>query len=468
MNLSKSGPSFRVGARGAGVTFGHGQIRRTVGLPGTGMYWTSVTRSGRQQTRRVASRPIRRAPPPAARPQPTAQQNRQTLIGCLWVVGVIVGISLAVVTYGIALIPIGLGIWWWIHHRHQQPQYLAGKLFKKAAAAPLPDAVHLYHQAIDADQTGVATLRTAGDWFYQHACWSDAADAYAGYLHLEKNAEVEHNYAASLLASGHPDEAISEFQGLAAGYDRIPGQLISELAGAFLLKGDAGQALAIAKEAPLQQHQLDDGLQKALLARAFAEYMVGQKAKAISDLERLYAVNPNFPQISNIKQRMSDGTFQIEAPITRPAWYPAEVELREGPAVEEVQDGHPEEMAAGTLSPDGVWSWTGTQWVPANNPPADGTALVEGLGQSVSVPPDHSAPSTSGLPAATPIAVGPEVARDVTTSVPQSEPESENALPQFSSDGEWWWNGKEWIPSVSDDGRSRWNGTRWIPLDGST
>lgn len=379
-------------------------------------------------------------------------------------VGVIVGIGLAVGTYGIALIPIGLGIWWWIHHRHQQPQYLAGQVIKRAAAANPADAVHLFHQAIDADPSGAATLRAAGDWFYEHACWSDAADAYAGFLHLEKNVEVEHNYAAALLASGHPDEAISEFQGLAAGYDRIPGRLISELAGAFLLKGDAGQALAIAKEAPLQQHQLDDGLQKALLARALAEYMVGQKAKAISDLERLYAVNPNFPQISNIKQRVSDGTFQLEAPIARPEWYPTEVELREGPAVEEVQDGHPDEIVSGTLSPDGAWCWTGTKWVPANDPPAGDTALVDGPGEVGAAAPDSSAASVSGLAASTPIVVGPEVAGAMTMSAPESERASETAQPQFSNDGTWWWNGKEWIPSVSDDGRLRWNGARWIPL----
>lgn len=386
MNLSKSGPSFRVGGRGAGVTFGHGQIRRTVGLPGTGMYWTSVTKTGRRQTRRVASRPIRRAPPRESRPQPTAQQNRQALIGCLGVLGVLVGLALAVLTYGIVLIPIGLGLWWWIHHRRQEPKYIANQLIKKAAAAPQPDAVHLYHEAIDADPTGAATLRSAGDWFYNNSCWSDAADTYAGYLHLERSFAVENNYAASLLNSGHIDEAISEFQGLATGYDQIPASLIAELAGAFLLKGDAGQALAIAKQAPLQRHELDDDLQRALLARALAQYMLGQKAKAIADLERLYAVNPNFPRVTEIKLRMSDGTFQIEVPIARPAWYPAEVELREGPAVEEVQDGHREEMAAGTLSPDGVWSWTGTQWVAANESPTRNVAVVEGQDQPVSKP----------------------------------------------------------------------------------
>lgn len=44
MNLSKSGPSFSVGVRGAHVTMGRRGVRKTVGIPGTGMFYTS--RSG--------------------------------------------------------------------------------------------------------------------------------------------------------------------------------------------------------------------------------------------------------------------------------------------------------------------------------------------------------------------------------------------------------------------------------------
>lgn len=44
VNLSKSGPSVSVGMRGAHVTFGPKGIQRTVGIPGTGIYYTS--RSG--------------------------------------------------------------------------------------------------------------------------------------------------------------------------------------------------------------------------------------------------------------------------------------------------------------------------------------------------------------------------------------------------------------------------------------
>jgi hypothetical protein len=44
MNLSKSGPSFSFGVRGAHLTVGRRGVRRTVGIPGTGIFYTS--RSG--------------------------------------------------------------------------------------------------------------------------------------------------------------------------------------------------------------------------------------------------------------------------------------------------------------------------------------------------------------------------------------------------------------------------------------
>ena len=42
VNLSRSGVSTSLGATGARVTFGHGQRRTTVGLPGSGISHTSL------------------------------------------------------------------------------------------------------------------------------------------------------------------------------------------------------------------------------------------------------------------------------------------------------------------------------------------------------------------------------------------------------------------------------------------
>jgi len=47
LNLAKGGPSISLGGPGAHITFGHHRITRTIGLPGSGIYWTSRTGSPR-------------------------------------------------------------------------------------------------------------------------------------------------------------------------------------------------------------------------------------------------------------------------------------------------------------------------------------------------------------------------------------------------------------------------------------
>lgn len=47
LNVSKSGLSASVGKRGAHVTLGHGRTRTTVGIPGSGLSYTTTTRRKR-------------------------------------------------------------------------------------------------------------------------------------------------------------------------------------------------------------------------------------------------------------------------------------------------------------------------------------------------------------------------------------------------------------------------------------
>ncbi|MDX6209382.1 MAG: hypothetical protein QOE24_1773 [Frankiales bacterium] len=80
------------------------------------------------------------------------------------------------------------------------------------------------------------------------------------------------------------------------------------------------------------------------------------------------------------------------------------------------------------LSPDGMWEWNGTQWVPAEQQQA------------------------------------------------QPEPEPVKAERQLSPDGHWEWDGTAWVPAqheavapvpagahVSPDGHWWWDGSQWLP-----
>lgn len=63
VNVGKTGISTSIGGRGARVTLGHGHTRATVGLPGTGLSYTEVSRqhqeprTGQQQLEPVADLP---------------------------------------------------------------------------------------------------------------------------------------------------------------------------------------------------------------------------------------------------------------------------------------------------------------------------------------------------------------------------------------------------------------------------
>jgi hypothetical protein len=59
MNLSRSGPSLSFGVRGAHVTVGRRGVRRTVGVPGTGLFYTSThgRHTGAHSSAHFAPRP---------------------------------------------------------------------------------------------------------------------------------------------------------------------------------------------------------------------------------------------------------------------------------------------------------------------------------------------------------------------------------------------------------------------------
>ncbi|MDX6230199.1 MAG: hypothetical protein QOI76_3589 [Frankiales bacterium] len=100
------------------------------------------------------------------------------------------------------------------------------------------------------------------------------------------------------------------------------------------------------------------------------------------------------------------------------------VEPEPEPAAEPVIAAQPERQ----LSPDGMWEWNGTQWVPAEQ--------------------QQAAP----------------------------EPEPVKVERQLSPDGHWEWDGSAWVPAqqeavapvpagahVSPDGHWWWDGSQWLP-----
>jgi hypothetical protein len=80
LNIGKRGVSTSIGVRGAHVTLGHGQVRETVGLPGTGLSYTHV--DGTHQT---AANALGEAQRPAVPVLPKGNAVR----GWLWIAALV-------------------------------------------------------------------------------------------------------------------------------------------------------------------------------------------------------------------------------------------------------------------------------------------------------------------------------------------------------------------------------------------
>jgi hypothetical protein len=88
LNIGKRRASVSIGGRGAHVTVGHGQVRETVGLPGTGLSYTHVERTHHQTAANTVG---------AAQPQALANVSPKgsAVRGLFWL-ALIVTIAVAV------------------------------------------------------------------------------------------------------------------------------------------------------------------------------------------------------------------------------------------------------------------------------------------------------------------------------------------------------------------------------------
>lgn len=409
LNLSRSGPSLRIGPRGAGITVGGRRgLRATVGVPGTGIYYTK-TPGGHRRVRRSAA-PMRSS---YSGPGTTTSYK-----GCLYVIGAIVLLALVIVTYGLILIPVAVGIGVWIWYRRRQPDSIAGRIIKQALAASPPAALHLLNQAIEVDPHGPKTLRACASWFYDNQCWQDAAEAYAGLLQVQSDWDSERRYVTCLIAANRPDEAIPRLEhlrSLSPADDYVQAALLGQLATAYLLKSDLGQAAAFIDLAPLQKRNLDAALQGCLYLRATIRYLSGDRRRAISDLERLYAVNPAMPGVGDSKAAMQAGTFKFSEPNAYPDWYPADQKDSALPTVESVGEN------AAIASP-----------LTGDKSPAEVASLPE---TTVSTASQDQSPAIAA-PVAEPERLVPE-------------PTPANPAVLVSPDGAWRWDGTRWVPNLA-------------------
>jgi tetratricopeptide (TPR) repeat protein len=126
---------------------------------------------------------------------------------------------------------------------------------------------------------------------------------------------AQNDRANSLLRQGRWLEAISLLDQVRQHPRLEPDSkysAIAFLAMAYVAIGECHQARALAGSAPVEQRALSAGLQQCLFMRGIARYLLGERAQALRDLERVYAANPSFKGIQEAKAGMVSGTFHFD------------------------------------------------------------------------------------------------------------------------------------------------------------
>jgi Flp pilus assembly protein TadD len=320
LNLSKSGLSWSLGPRGAHFTVGPHGTRRTVGIPGTGVHYTSY--SGYQAHRAAGDRaaPVRAVRQSSAQAGtspvlvhrdpmlPTTKIVLGVILSLIGVATIIGYVGVLFLIPGAILIAVGLT-------QRNKPEWRVRVLLRHARGQP-PEAEALLGRALVIDNDNPEALAANADWRFDNHQWAAAADLFERYLtHAPDDWLAEGHAANAWLNAGNADAAIPHFLHVREKpflTDDSRASVTAGLAMAYLHKGDPKQALELARSAPLQRHNLGEGLQQCLFLRALAAYLAGQHSRAISDMDRLAGINPTFPNIDEVRNEMLTGTFKLE------------------------------------------------------------------------------------------------------------------------------------------------------------
>lgn len=306
------------GVRGAHYTIGPRGRRATVGLPGTGLSYTTYSshhaRHAAEQHSRVASHQPSALSVPSVRSSP---QPMSPAVKLGW--GVILGIFgllLVVPFLPVGLLLLGGGVWLSIvgFNQRKQPKWQIRALIRKATKLGA-NRDELLGQALKIDRENPEALAACAENAFRNADWSSANQLFERYLaKAPTDSQAQLHLGFSYMNAGDTDKALQRLEPIRAAFGPdSPAGLTNAVAIGFLKKGEPGQALEILKILPLRKQILDTALQQSLFLRALAHYQSHQKAAALGDFDRLYALKPDYPSLEAVREAIKAGTFDLNS-----------------------------------------------------------------------------------------------------------------------------------------------------------
>ena len=305
LNLNKRGPSIRVGPKGVGATVGPRSARVSAGIPGTGFYaYKQVGYAGGRRSTSVAQ------VDPSGPPIPRGERfpgGWAALSAVLTFFAIVAG---AASSAGFAVFSLltAAGCAFAMYRRMRSPAYRCATLLRQAGKATGDEVGRLLGLARRADPSSIVAIQASAYYLltYRDDPKSAIAEFEAALKLQPTNPESTTGLAAAHQASGDHAAAISLLEPWLSSIDpdTAAGQRVLGLLSESLLdEGDPMRALEVVKRAPLRRRNLDPWLMYCLVMRGRCSLAIGRKSDARRDFDRLYAIDPEFPDLRELIAR---------------------------------------------------------------------------------------------------------------------------------------------------------------------
>jgi len=327
LNLSKSGGSLSFGPRGAKVTVGRRGVRATAGLPGTGLFYTTTLGGRSRRGRRWQGGAPAGPPPPVVAPADrlslgffkrlvTPAEEEALVDGCRELAGGNEARALEHLRRATHL-PDGACLAGFLALKQDLVEEAASS-FQAAIAVPRRLGTLLSKYGVAATFTLAiteevaihvgATLRGCllglGEVYQRLEQWDDAVGALERLRRLEPEAVVVRLSLAEILLEAHPNDRaiLRRVVRLAEGIDNE-----DEVHAALLLyRGRALRRLGLLDGARTtlttalrrKKGRSPDLLHALRYERALVYDALGHRARARTDLERIYAEDPGYADVA--------------------------------------------------------------------------------------------------------------------------------------------------------------------------
>lgn len=295
LNLSKSGIGMSAGVRGARIGMNSRGTYTSVGIPGTGISAMEYhgTKSRGPRTAAIAEAPV--SPHILNRKIKT-----KTGTGLGWIIGI--SIASFFIHPAVAVFVLVVGTIWYFVSIKKQPSFKPKKALAAAEAAynakQYEKAVAGYEEAYAffKDDKGIA-VRLA--FSYSKLGQMDkVAKYFADYLSVyPQDVDVQQALAEAYSNTGREDEALQILQSLDPEQTKDTPTLL--MMGSILeKKGLNDAAIEVLKRAPLTKRPLTLDLVEVIYALGLLYEKTGDKRKAKSSFERVYAYDAFFKEVA--------------------------------------------------------------------------------------------------------------------------------------------------------------------------